>query len=114
MSSTGNPTGMPNINQPLTGDGNIITRPWFLLVQTLFNRTGGASGGLIVPTGVVNDFAGHAVDCPLGWLLCGQDVSRIQYSVLFALIGTLWGAGDGSTTFGLPPQTGSFVRIIKA
>lgn len=44
-----------------------------------------------------------------GWLLCnGAAVSRTVYSALFAVLGTTHGAGDGSTTFNLPPQ-GRFV-----
>ena len=40
---------------------------------------------------------------PSGWLMCnGQAVSRATFSALFALIGTTFGAGDGSTTFNLP------------
>ena len=37
------------------------------------------------------------------WLLGnGSAVSRTQYSVLFAAIGTTFGIGDGSTTFNVP------------
>ena len=40
---------------------------------------------------------------PSGWLLCnGSAVSRTTYSALFAVVGTTFGAGDGSTTFNLP------------
>lgn len=40
---------------------------------------------------------------PTGWLNCdGSAVSRTTYAALFALIGTTFGAGDGSTTFNLP------------
>ncbi|UXW17651.1 tail fiber protein [Xanthomonas oryzae pv. oryzae] len=40
---------------------------------------------------------------PAGLLLCdGTAVSRTKYSALFAAIGTVYGAGDGSTTFNLP------------
>ena len=40
---------------------------------------------------------------PTGWLLCdGSAVSRNTYATLFAVIGTTYGAGDGSTTFNLP------------
>lgn len=40
---------------------------------------------------------------PTGYLFCeGQAVSRATYADLFALIGTTYGAGDGSTTFNLP------------
>lgn len=40
---------------------------------------------------------------PAGYLLCdGSAVSRTTYSVLFAVIGTTFGAGDTTTTFNLP------------
>jgi microcystin-dependent protein len=43
---------------------------------------------------------------PSGWLLCaGAAVSRTTYSALFAVIGTTFGVGDGSTTFNLPNYT---------
>ncbi|MBQ9732069.1 MAG: tail fiber protein [Alphaproteobacteria bacterium] len=45
------------------------------------------------------------------WFLCnGQAVSRTTYSELFALIGTKFGAGDGTTTFNLPDYRGKFLR----
>lgn len=44
---------------------------------------------------------------PDGWLLCdGAAVSRSTYSGLFAVIGTTFGSGDGSTTFNLPNLLG--------
>ena len=43
---------------------------------------------------------------PTGWLLCaGSAVSRSTYAALFAVIGTTFGVGDGSTTFNLPNYT---------
>jgi microcystin-dependent protein len=43
---------------------------------------------------------------PAGFLLCnGQTASRATYAALFAIVGTLFGAGDGSTTFTLPNYT---------
>lgn len=51
--------------------------------------------------GQVIMFAGKAA--PSGTLLCdGAAVSRTTYAELFAAIGTLYGAGDGKTTFNLP------------
>lgn len=48
---------------------------------------------------------------PDGYLeLAGQAISRTTYSALFALFGTTYGAGDGSTTFNLPDLRGEFVR----
>lgn len=43
---------------------------------------------------------------PTGYLLCdGTAVSRTTYATLFALFGTTFGTGDGSTTFNLPNYT---------
>lgn len=54
-----------------------------------------------IPTGALMFF--HATTPPEGWLACnGQNVSRTTYANLFAVIGTKYGAGDGSTTFTLP------------
>ena len=40
---------------------------------------------------------------PSGWLLCnGGAVSRTTFAALFAVVGTTFGAGDGTTTFNLP------------
>ena len=40
---------------------------------------------------------------PAGWLPCdGWEISRIDYAGLFAVIGTFWGSGNGSTTFNIP------------
>lgn len=48
---------------------------------------------------------------PPGWLKRnGAAVSRTTYAALFARIGTIFGAGDGSTTFNLPDARGSFDR----
>lgn len=58
---------------------------------------------LPTPTGVIFDFAGPTA--PVGALalpLVPTDVSRTTYANLFAVIGTTWGVGDGTTTFGLP------------
>lgn len=48
---------------------------------------------------------------PAGWLECnGQVISRSEYSRLFGLIGTRFGAGNGSTTFNLPNLQDQFIR----
>ena len=61
--------------------------------------------GMIMPIGCVLDYAGSAA--PDGFLICdGRAISRTTYSQLFAVLGTVWGAGYGSTTFRLPPTSG--------
>jgi len=56
-----------------------------------------------VPAGTIIDFSGTTA--PTGYLSCplvATNISRTTYAALFAAIGTTWGAGDGSTTFGMP------------
>ena len=61
-----------------------------------------------IPVGAILDFAGTTP--PDGWLLCGgQNVSRTTYALLFACIGTTWGAGDGTSTFAIPDLRGFVV-----
>jgi len=44
---------------------------------------------------------------PTNWTFCwGAALSRTTYAALFAVLGTTYGAGDGSTTFNLPNMTG--------
>lgn len=58
--------------------------------------------------GTVYMYAGATA--PSGYLLCdGSNVSRTTYATLFDAIGTTFGAGDGSTTFGLPNLSGKIV-----
>jgi len=60
-------------------------------IQTALNALTGA----IIPFG--------STTAPSGWLVCdGSNVSRTTYADLFAIIGTTFGSGDGSTTFTLP------------
>ena len=55
----------------------------------------------LVPTGTILPFAGTTA--PSGYLLCdGSAISRTTYADLFAVIGTIYGTGDGSTTFNVP------------
>lgn len=61
--------------------------------------------GAIMKAGFLMDYAGSVI--PSGWLVCdGSEVSRTTYARLFTAIGTIYGVGDGSTTFNLPPAAG--------
>jgi len=62
-----------------------------------------------LPTGSYIQFAGS--QAPDGFLVCnGGEISRTTYSALFAVIGTTYGSGDGSTTFNLPDLTDRFLQ----
>lgn len=64
-----------------------------------------------LPIGGGCDYYGQTP--PSGYLFAdGSEISRTEYSELFAVIGTLYGAGDGSTTFNLPDKREA-VSVMK-
>lgn len=76
------------------------TKAWIRNTATVINKLVNESN-IQTPVGVVQSYLGAAA--PTGWLICdGSDVSRLVYGDLFNVIGTTYGAGDGSNTFGLP------------
>ena len=69
----------------------------------------GLSLGGAVPAGSIQYFAGSSA--PDGYLKAnGALISRTTYADLFTAIGTTFGVGDGSTTFGIPDLRGEFAR----
>ena len=76
---------------------------------TLAGLTGGSvtfvQPTIDTPSGTVLMFGGLAA--PFGYLLCdGTAINRTSYADLFAVIGTLYGSGNGFTTFNLPNLKG--------
>jgi microcystin-dependent protein len=111
------PAWVPQIHQrpagePLTGGPpDLAADQGFANVQAqqLARRTGWLRQQLTQMVGMVAPFA--AVDPPAGWLACdGAMISRTDYANLFARIGTVFGAGNGATTFRLPDMRGEFIR----
>lgn len=94
----GNPNAPngPSVLETLYGPGGTPSNP----------APGGSS---LLPIGIVMDWVTTSVPSA-DWLVCdGSAVSRSTYSGLFALMGTSFGIGDGSTTFNLPDLRGQFV-----
>ena len=59
----------------------------------------------------VGDFKFSYRSSLTGWLLCnGAAISRTTYADLYAIIGTKFGTGDGSTTFNLPDMRGRMAQ----
>ena len=59
--------------------------------------------------GTVIAYAGNTI--PSGYLQCnGAAISRTTYAALYAVIGTTYGVGNGSTTFNLPNLTDRFIE----
>jgi microcystin-dependent protein len=71
------------------------------------HKPGGSDEIEVPPVGTIVMYGGTT--SPTGWLLCdGAAISRSTYSDLFAVVGELFGSGDGSTTFNLPDLRGRF------
>lgn len=65
-----------------------------------------------MPIGGIIDFAGNTA--PANYLLLpttATNISRTTYAALFTAIGTTWGAGDGSNTFGMPYCPANYASI---
>lgn len=94
--------------------GVTATRDEWLSLLGALSKTGGTMTGEIIllnglvsteltPVGSMVLFAGPTP--PSGWLtvpVAPTDIPRATYARLFTALGTTWGAGDGSTTFGMP------------
>jgi microcystin-dependent protein len=66
-----------------------------------------------VPFGTVFPFAGEPNQVPRGWMLCdGQELSRLNYPLLFEAIGTAWG-GTGTPNYFIPDLRGLFLRGVS-
>ncbi|HEX4605710.1 MAG TPA: phage tail protein [Candidatus Angelobacter sp.] len=64
-----------------------------------------------VPVGTIVLWGGNTQPGNGRWLPCnGAAVSRQLYSRLYQAIGLTWGAGDGATTFNLPPGGVFFIN----
>jgi microcystin-dependent protein len=62
-----------------------------------------------VPLGAMLDYTGQTAPNSRFVLPYGQAISRTTYAAYFALAGTTYGAGDGSTTFNVPDLRGRYV-----
>jgi microcystin-dependent protein len=85
----------------LEGSDMLLSRSSVQGLTSMLGSGGGGSMFALLPAGLIFPIGGDTP--PLGTLLCDGGIgSRVTHSRLFAAIGTKWGAGDGSTTFGLP------------
>lgn len=97
-----------DVNSSATHDGETVIKPSSVMGNGRFLR-------LIdpVPVGVLTQFAGSTA--PVGYLLCdGSAISRTTYSRLFSVLSTVYGVGDGSTTFNLPDLRQRFPMGVAA
>lgn len=80
-------------------NGDVFGSYTYDSVRGAWRSTPAPTTGL--PAGTIVQWAGATA--PSNWLICdGSAVGRSQYQSLFSIVGTTYGAGDGSTTFNLP------------
>ena len=93
-------TGVNNITGLVRGNG---TNPMSAAVDGV-DYLGAASMVGVVSYYPIATVVDGVVTIPItGWFPCdGRAVSRITYARLFGILGTTYGAGDGSTTFNIP------------
>ena len=90
---------------PIANGGTGATTPAAARTNLGINNSIGLN-----PVGTIIAYAANGA-IPDGYLPCnGAAVSRVTYAALFAVIGTLYGEGDGSTTFNLPDVTDRFLE----
>lgn len=85
------------------------TLPYHFLLPNFSNLiikyrfTGTPSSSDLLPIGSIFTIPWAIDPYPPGYIKCdGSLVSRIDYQILYEVIGDIYGAGDGSTTFQLP------------
>lgn len=89
-----------NAQEPAINDTNLNQ-----MQLNIENAINAQVSGDTLPVGCIVPFTSDTV--PENWLLCdGSAVSRTDYALLFSIIGTTYGVGDGSTTFNLPNLKG--------
>ena len=95
---------------PVGTDGYVLTAcATCALGLTWKASSGGTGGSQDTPVGLISWFP--IITPPTGWLVAdGSTISRTSYADLFAVIGTTYGAGDGTTTFKLPDLRSEFLR----
>lgn len=94
-------------NKPTTAAGYGISDVYTKAeVEDLLKRF----ANLTTPVGTIFFYSNR--NEPEGAFFCdGRAISRTTYSNLFSVIGTTFGAGDGSTTFNIPDFRGDFIRV---
>lgn len=94
---------LPGVNDPTDQDlwGGYLNENWSDLDTILVSIAPAA----VVPIGAGMDYWGSSA--PAAWIFAyGQAISRTTYADLFAVYGTTYGPGDGSTTFNVPDKRG--------
>jgi len=123
MAAGGNQVGDQNITRSTANKGDTYNRARSKKAFPIVAARGQANmaAGAVFPWMLPVEEAqigqylnlGPTPTTPYYFVCSGQDVSRVDNSDLYTAIGTLYGAGDGSTTFTLPDLRGLFIENHK-
>lgn len=91
---------------PTTGDIVTIDYMYNLNPSGNADTVDGYHGTDLMPIGAGMDYWGSTVPSANWMFAAGQAISRTDYAGLFAIIGTTYGSGNGTTTFNLPDKRG--------
>lgn len=108
---------------PITLDGTTAVPTGTLVAGSIYTAMYYNSGNawrlkdfyqvpFLVPIGGMIDYTGAASPNPAFVIPAGQAISRTTYAAYFALVGTTYGPGDGSTTFNVPNLKGRVVAML--
>jgi microcystin-dependent protein len=94
--------------------GDLTNENWDTIDTQLKAANDAAGGSSSALTSLINTIRAYiepigsikpwpSPTAPAGWFPCdGWEISRTDYAGLFAVLGTMWGGGNGSTTFNIP------------
>jgi microcystin-dependent protein len=98
---------LPPLSRPPADLNSFLGRKWLESIAQRLTDAIEAVDSSVVPVGTILETAAATPDD--GFLFCdGSAVSRATYSDLYNRIGTIYGSGDGSSTFNLPDKRGKF------
>jgi microcystin-dependent protein len=92
------PSGSLILGTPYVATYNNSDAVWYL--------RGGISNPYSIPLGGSLQYWGSAAPNSSFAFMLGSLLSRTTYATLFSIVGTTYGAGDGSTTFAIPDLRG--------
>lgn len=94
-----------NEQQAIAGTANNLLMTPYLVAKAIAALIPPA-----MPTGMIFPWPGDTP--PEGAIVAdGREMNRTTYAGLFAIYGTKYGAGDGSTTFNVPDLDGRFIEL---
>lgn len=102
------PAGSLILGTPYVATFNNSDAVWYL------HNGAGIANAYSIPLGAGLDYWGSTTPNSIFAFPIGQAISRTTYATLFAVFGTTYGTGDGSTTFNLPDKTGRVSAMKEA